>query len=65
MDKMTGQERVRRALSLYEHVHMCLEHQGKQADPNASDRAVRLRVARILYITDQRTLALLDMIEAD
>ncbi len=63
LDAMSGQERVRHASVLYDGVYASLAHQVRLAEPTLGDRQVRLRVARIMYLMDERTQALLDAAE--
>ncbi len=65
LDEQTGQERVLRAFALYDDVCRSLSHQVRLAEPSLSDREVRLRVARVMYLTDPRTQALLDLASAE
>ena len=62
LDKMTGAERFQRTSDLYNSVHSMLCHQVRSTDPALTEREVRLRVARILYLSDPHVVKLLDML---
>ena len=62
LDKMTGAERLQRTSDLYNSIHSMLCHQVRSTDPALTEREVRLRVARILYLSDPHVVKLLDML---
>lgn len=61
--QMTGQEKVKRICELWDFSYQMLAHQIKAAEPKLTERQLRIRIARQMYMSDNNAQKLLDMAE--
>ena len=59
VDRMTGGERMERTAALYHDIREMLARQVLAESPELSPREVRIRVAKIMYLSDEKAQALL------
>jgi hypothetical protein len=52
LDRMGEAGRFRRTLSLFGSIHRMIRHQVEQESPGLSEREIRIKVAKILYMAD-------------
>ena len=63
ISRMTGQERLARAASLFESICEMLRLQISRENPGLEGNELRRKIAERLYMTDERTLRLLSRIQ--
>lgn len=61
LDQMTGQERLKRAVSIYNQINQMLLLQVKRDNPELEGRKLQKALARRRYFADQQTLTLIDL----
>ncbi|MGL4943008.1 MAG: hypothetical protein ACRC46_07445 [Thermoguttaceae bacterium] len=61
--QMTGQEKFKRICDLWDFTYQMLANQIKLVEPNLTERQLRIKVARRIYMSDSNTQKLLDMAE--